>query len=143
MLPGLDFEPLAAGEVDRKGNELFGSYQVLEGFSEKYFGDFQLWLPHPARLSALQGLQRAGKRCVDSYWCSSHCIINRSILRLDLFRLIFLHQSGRGTVVPDYRRSGSSIPIIVPPVPRPVAQVCSPAVVGCRYGGRLLLFGTN
>ncbi len=33
MLPGFNFEPLSAGEENRKGNELFSPHQVVEGFS--------------------------------------------------------------------------------------------------------------
>jgi hypothetical protein len=43
MLPGLDFEPLPAGKENRKGDELFGPHQVVEGLSERLFQDFGLW----------------------------------------------------------------------------------------------------
>ena len=42
MLPGLDFEPLPAGKENRKGDELFGPHQVVEGLSERLFQDFGL-----------------------------------------------------------------------------------------------------
>jgi hypothetical protein len=43
MLPGLDFEPLPGGKENRKGDELFGPNQVVEGFSERFFQNFGLW----------------------------------------------------------------------------------------------------
>ena len=40
MLPGLNFEALAAGKEKPKGKELFSSHQVVEGSSERLFQNF-------------------------------------------------------------------------------------------------------
>ena len=55
MLPALNFEPLPAGKENRKGNELFGPHQVVEGFSERFFGFAFLILRLSVYGSALVG----------------------------------------------------------------------------------------
>ena len=43
MIPGLDFESLPGGKDERKGHELFGPHQVVQGFKERFLQKFQLW----------------------------------------------------------------------------------------------------